>query len=60
PKTFSSTWIHIHSPAVYTYIRINLRTENDHIDWDRFTYALNKYLNPMGGRPGGMRVMIRN
>ncbi len=46
PKTFSSTWIHIHSPAVYTYIRINLRTENDHIDWDRFTFALNrKYVN---------------
>lgn len=45
PKTFSSSWISTHSPSVYQFIRINFRTENDRVDWDRFTYGLErKYL----------------
>lgn len=45
PKTFSSSWISFHSPSVYQFIRTNFRTENDHVDWDRFTYGLErKYL----------------
>ncbi len=45
PKTFSSSWISVHSPSVYQFIRTNFRTENDHVDWDRFTYGLErKYL----------------
>jgi len=45
PKTFSSSWISTRSPAVYHFVRTNFRTENDHIDWDRFTQKLErKYL----------------
>jgi len=45
PKTFSSSWICTHSPSVYQFVRTNFRTENDHVDWDRFTYGLErKYL----------------
>lgn len=42
PKTFSSSWISIRSPAVYHFIRTNFRTENDHIDWDSFTLRLER------------------
>ncbi len=45
PKTFSSSWISSRSPEVYRFVRINFRTENDHIDWDSFTHKLErKYL----------------
>lgn len=40
PKTFSSSWILAHSTKVYCFIRKNFRTENNQIDWDRFTYKL--------------------
>ncbi len=40
PKTFSSSWIFDRTQIVYHFVRSNFRTENDHIDWDRFTYAL--------------------
>ena len=40
PETFSSTWIFIHARLVYTYIRRNVRTENDDIDWDLVTSFL--------------------
>ena len=42
PKTFSSSWISTRSPAVYHFVRINFRTENDHIDWDHFTHKLER------------------
>lgn len=45
PKTFSSSWIFTRSPGAYHYIRTSFRTENDHIDWDRITSALDpKYV----------------
>jgi hypothetical protein len=37
---FTGTWIFIHTPKVYRYIQKNIRTENDHIDWDRITTRL--------------------
>ncbi len=40
PKTFSSSWVHIHCSPVYHFVRTNFRTETDDIDWDRFTIAL--------------------
>lgn len=40
PKTFSSSWIFARTPTVYNFIRVNYRTENDLVDWDRLTYAL--------------------
>ncbi len=40
PKTFSSSWISTRSPLVYHFIRVNFRTENNHIDWDKVTAAL--------------------
>lgn len=45
PKTFSSSWIFARSQSAYNFVRKNFRTENDHIDWDRFTESLKrKYL----------------
>lgn len=41
PRQFSSSWILSRTPAVYHFVRKNLRTENDDIDWDSFTIALN-------------------
>lgn len=40
PRSFSSTWILRHSPAVYRFIRVNVRTELNTIDWDVVTMAL--------------------
>ncbi len=42
PKTFSSSWILSRTPAVYHFVRKNLRTENNDIDWDSFTIALDR------------------
>ena len=42
PSTFSSTWIYIHAPSSYLYIWKNIRTENNHIDWDRVTCKLSR------------------
>ncbi|MFA6094753.1 MAG: hypothetical protein WC757_02590 [Candidatus Paceibacterota bacterium] len=42
PTTFSSSWILINTPAVYNYIRLNFRTENGDIDWDKVTVALDR------------------
>lgn len=42
PKQFSSSWVLSRTPpATYHFVRKNLRTENDDIDWDSFTVALN-------------------
>ncbi|MFA6416430.1 MAG: hypothetical protein WCW56_03000 [Candidatus Paceibacterota bacterium] len=40
PLTFSSSWIYRNTPASYRYFRLNYRTENDQIDWDKVTYQL--------------------
>lgn len=42
PKTFSSSWVLKFAPASYKYFRENVRTETDHIDWDRVTRALER------------------
>ena len=42
PKKFSSTWVLTNAPQVYRFVRLNLRTENNQLDWDRLTYRLNK------------------
>jgi hypothetical protein len=44
PKRFTGTWVFIHAPKVYSYIQKNIRTENDHIDWDRVNGALDRRL----------------
>ena len=40
PKTFSSSWICTNSQPAYNYFRINFRTENNDVDWDRVTQFL--------------------
>ncbi len=42
PKIFSSSWILSHAPQVYQYVRLNLRTDDDRIDWDKITPGLNR------------------
>ncbi len=42
PTTFSSTWILVNTPSIYQYIRINFRTENNDIDWDKITVKLDR------------------
>jgi len=41
---FTGTWVFTHAPKVYSYIQKNIRTENDHIDWDRVTGVLDRRL----------------
>jgi hypothetical protein len=40
PLTFSSTWIFRHTPKVYRFARLNLRTTTNEIDWDAVTRGL--------------------
>lgn len=42
PSTFSSSWIYFNTPSVYHFVRVNYRTENDHIDWDIITQSLDR------------------
>ncbi len=42
PDKFSSTWVLANAPRVYRFVRLNLRTENNQIDWDRVTYRLDR------------------
>jgi hypothetical protein len=42
PRIFNSSWIRTHAPRCYRFIRKNLRGEFGGIDWDRFTYALDR------------------
>ncbi|MFA6194685.1 MAG: hypothetical protein WC719_03005 [Patescibacteria group bacterium] len=42
PQTFSSPWILKHAPGVYNYVRLNCRTENNDIDWDKLTRRLSR------------------
>ena len=42
PKTFSSSWIFKNALPVYTFIRKNVRTENNDINWDLITSLLDK------------------
>lgn len=42
PKTFSSSWICKNSQPAYNYFRLNLRTENNDVDWDTVTQALHR------------------
>jgi len=40
PLVVNSSWIRIHAPRCYRFIRQNLRRDFGGIDWDRLTYAL--------------------
>ena len=40
PRAFTGSWVAKHAPAVYRFIRKNVRTEIGQIDWDRVTIAL--------------------
>ena len=42
PDSFSPSWILRYAPAAYRYIYQHLRTENDDIDWDAVTRALDR------------------
>ena len=42
PIHFNPSWIFQNVPQVYSYIQKNIRTENDHIDWDKITSSLNR------------------
>jgi hypothetical protein len=42
PRMFNSSWIRTHAPHCYRFIQKNLRGEFGGIDWDRFTYALDR------------------
>jgi len=42
PPKFSSSWILKFAPHAYRYIQKNVRTETNHIDWDRVTHALDR------------------
>lgn len=42
PAVFSSSWVLDNAPSVYRFVRLNLRTENNQIDWDRITYRLDR------------------
>ncbi len=42
PQTFSSTWIYKEARSAYNYFRLNIRTENGDIDWDRVTSKLDR------------------
>ncbi len=42
PRFFNSSWIRTQAPGCYRFIRNNLRADFGGIDWDRFTYALNR------------------
>ena len=42
PSAFNTSWILERIPAVYRYIHKNVRTENDEIDWDTITRALDR------------------
>jgi hypothetical protein len=42
PDRFNSSWIQKHSPPVYHFIRLNVRSETGGIDWDRVTRALDR------------------
>jgi hypothetical protein len=40
PETFNSAWIFKRAPGCYRFIRKNVRTDFDEVDWDRVTCAL--------------------
>lgn len=42
PTSFNPSWIVQNVPKVYVYVRKNIRTENNHIDWDKVTSSLNR------------------
>ena len=42
PKTFSSSWICKNAQGVYSYVRLNHKTENGDIDWDILTQYLRR------------------
>jgi hypothetical protein len=42
PVTFRTSWIIVRAPQVYRFIHKNIRTENNEIDWDTVTKALDR------------------
>jgi hypothetical protein len=44
PEKFTSSWILENSPPAYRFIHKNVRTENNHIDWDKIVSSLNNNL----------------
>ena len=52
PDSFSPSWIIRHAPAAYRYIYQHVRTENDDIDWDAVTRAVDRHFQRCWrGRP---------
>ena len=44
PSSFSSSWVYIHAPKVYSFIWRKVRTELGDVDWDLVTSKLDKSL----------------
>jgi hypothetical protein len=42
PETLTSSWIFENVKPVYTYVRLNIRTENSLIDWDVVTKSIDR------------------
>jgi hypothetical protein len=61
PTTFNTSWIIARAPAVYRYIHKHVRTENDDIDWDTVTRALDKcFQSRWKGRRHGPKKHYEN
>lgn len=42
PLSFNPSWVVQNTPNTYQYFRKNVRTENNHIDWDKVTSSLKR------------------
>jgi len=42
PSSFNPSWVVQNTPNTYQYFRKNVRTENNHIDWDKVTSSLKR------------------
>ncbi len=42
PLSFNPSWVVQNTPNTYQFFRKNVRTENNHIDWDKVTSSLNR------------------
>lgn len=61
PLTFNTSWIIARAPEIYRYIHRHVRTENDAIDWDTVTRALDKsFQSRWVGRRHGPKKQYEN
>lgn len=61
PLTFNTSWVIARAPAVYRYIHKHVRTDNDDIDWDTVTHALDKsFQSRWKGRRHGPKKQYEN